>query len=250
MVSYHIFLIFLLFSTLANALPTILTNKTQADLLKDTLRLTGNFIACNINEDCASNRCSMLNPLQGDLEVCGNTAGDECFCVAADFKLKCISDETCIVGTKCYNIKLEAANLNIDVCYPQNLANILQELGSAVGLVITRNNCIDVQALTHLESHQLVYSEHAHAEVLCDAKGSCATPGHIVVYFRKGMMMKTYCETVGGCTRKIIMVNSPRLTAVRRVESKTEGLMYTAFAARYETVVEEAAMAVLVRAGV
>lgn len=38
---------------------------------------------------------------------------------------------------------------------------------------------------------------------------------------------------------KVMLVNSPRLRAVRRVESKTEGLVYTGLTARYETIVEE-----------
>lgn len=132
----------------------------------------------------------------------------------------------------------------MDVCF----AEIMAEREKKAGTSVSRKMCIAAEALAHLPSTHLVYPEHAQALVLCDLHGSCATPGHIVEYLGTGMMMKTYCYTVGGCEENIMPVNSPRMSKVRRVKSKTTGLIYTAFAARHETSLEEHAMAVLVRA--
>eukprot|EP00177_Eucheuma_denticulatum_P003138 GFKZ01005659.1.p1 GENE.GFKZ01005659.1~~GFKZ01005659.1.p1 ORF type:complete len:377 (-),score=56.00 GFKZ01005659.1:213-1343(-) len=98
--------------------------------------------------------------------------------------------------------------------------------------------CIDVEALSHLSADDLVFSSHSLSSVLCDEFGSCATRGHIVTYRGKAMMMATYCKLVE-CERKKILVNSPRYKMGRRISSKTKDLEYTAFAARYETRVEE-----------
>lgn len=108
--------------------------------------------------------------------------------------------------------------------------------------------CIDATALTHLQPHQLLYKLHPHATVLCDQFGSCATPGHIVRYKRSTMMMKTSCR-IKGCTQHTVRVNSPRYARGIRVESKTSGLQFTAFAARHETRAEESIMALAVRLG-
>lgn len=96
--------------------------------------------------------------------------------------------------------------------------------------------------------HELVFEEHQTGRVLCDGSGSCATPGHLVSYRGDAMMMKSFCQIVE-CQEKVMMVNSPRYRVGLRVSSKTEGLEYTAFAARYESRAEEASMAAAVRMG-
>lgn len=105
--------------------------------------------------------------------------------------------------------------------------------------------CVDADALDGLD---LVFREHVRGNVLCDSFGSCATAGHIVTFRNNAMMMKTYCGIVG-CTRKLMLVNSPRRVRGLRVPSRTDGLEYTAFAARYATRAEEVVLTIAVRVG-
>lgn len=108
--------------------------------------------------------------------------------------------------------------------------------------------CIDASALSGLDSRELVFKNHVMKRVLCDAYGSCATAGHMVAYKGIGMMMKSYC-TIVSCVEDTLEVNSPKLRRGIRIASKTEDLHFTAFAARYETQIEEMAMATAVRVG-
>lgn len=110
-----------------------------------------------------------------------------------------------------------------------------------------RNACIDSKALDHFNANELVFKEHKIASVLCDHVGSCATPGHMVMWKGRGMMMRTYCLEVGRCNVGVILVNSPRWSIGKRVPSKTKGLEYTAFAARFETAMEEFALKTALR---
>lgn len=110
--------------------------------------------------------------------------------------------------------------------------------------------CIDANALTHLSSDELVYKEHRRGAVLCDKNGSCATPGHMVAYNGKFMMMSSYCTHSGGCAKRVMNVNSPRHRRALKIPSRTDGLHYTSLAARYATVAEEHVLKTLLRVGV
>lgn len=112
----------------------------------------------------------------------------------------------------------------------------------------TSQACIDVKALHHLPSEDLVFEKHALAHVLCDANDSCATPGHMVVFCGKAMMMRRYCD-IAECSEQVMHVNSPRFKRGIRVPSSTDGLEFTAFASRYETRAEEAFISAVVRTG-
>lgn len=114
--------------------------------------------------------------------------------------------------------------------------------------------CIGVDALRHLDMDELVFPQHFRATVLCDAKRNCATPGHIVVHDGVPMMMKTYCEGLRVkkgdeemCTRKVMFVNSPRMKYGQRIKSNSDGLEFTALAARFESKLEEHVMALVAR---
>lgn len=112
--------------------------------------------------------------------------------------------------------------------------------------------CVDARALAHLPSHALVFgAAHRRSAVLCDAAGACATPGHLVVFKGEAMLMRRYCALAasGGCSRRVMLVNSPRMRRGLRVASKTGGLEFTALAARFGSAAEEVALRVLVRAG-
>lgn len=108
--------------------------------------------------------------------------------------------------------------------------------------------CIAVKHLQHLSVTGRVYSKDRKAWVLCDNWGNCATPGHVVWWKGRGMMMKRYCEQVGGCERNVEWVNSPRGWGVR-VASNREGLQFSSLAARWVTPLEESVLAGLVRLG-
>lgn len=133
--------------------------------------------------------------------------------------------------------------------------------------------CIAAHLLSHLPAHDLVFSRHRRAFVLCDGRHRCATPGHMVVYEPHGaMMMSTYCArhvARGACDKRVMLVNSPRMRrGVRvlsediahtprkqRLDGEGEGeetkeramLQFTALAARYGTRLEERALALVIR---
>lgn len=108
--------------------------------------------------------------------------------------------------------------------------------------------CIASEHLTHLGRNELAFEEDELQRVLCDTYGSCATPGHVVVVHGRSMMMSTYCEKAD-CIGRVMHVNSPRYIKGLRLSSKTVGLTFSAFAARYQTRVEENALRLAVRLG-
>lgn len=109
--------------------------------------------------------------------------------------------------------------------------------------------CVDARALTHLQREELVFEKDTIARVLCDSDGSCATKGHMVIFHGQAMIMGRYCAMVG-CSEHVMRVNSPRYRRGSRLTSRTEGLQYTALAARYATRVEEMVLQSVIRAGI
>lgn len=111
--------------------------------------------------------------------------------------------------------------------------------------------CIAANALEHLPKHELVFARDRRAAVLCDVAGSCATAGHMVVFEGRALSMRSFCDmpASGGCVRRVMSVNSPRLRRGLRVPSRTNGLHFTAMAAAFETRVEEKALAFVIHMG-
>lgn len=109
--------------------------------------------------------------------------------------------------------------------------------------------CIDAEALADMTSSQLVFKSARRASVLCDANNSCATAGHMVTWQGQTMMMQTYCALHVSCVRRVKSVNSPRMQRGLRVRSRTDGLLFTALAARYESKVEEVVLRNVVSLG-
>lgn len=191
---------------------------------------TGTFgEQCSSTADCLSS----YNCVTFEGRECAS-ADDKCVCVTLNFE-KCEADEDCAEDEKCRTIGDFGR-----ICTPR-VSDVVQDVASSLV-------CIDADALAHMGRDELLFEEHQTANVLCDDSGSCATPGHVVRYRGVGMMMKSYCGLVG-CVEKVIKVNSPRYRFGVRVPSKTEGLEYTAFAARYESMAEETTMAAAVRMG-
>ena len=108
--------------------------------------------------------------------------------------------------------------------------------------------CIAIEFLDHLPREALRFEMDSLASVLCDEYGSCATPGHIVTYHGEPMMMNSYCQRVK-CTRQLSRVNSPRYKRRMTISTRTAGLTFTAFAARYGTFAEEQILKAAVRVG-
>lgn len=110
--------------------------------------------------------------------------------------------------------------------------------------------CIDVKMLEHFQQSDLVYKKHLRSSVLCDEHGSCATPGHMVVYAKTPMSMKSYCATHAQCAKRTAWVNNPRMVKIGlRVGSSTTGLELTVFSARYESWAEETFLRQIIRLG-
>ncbi|KAI0558998.1 hypothetical protein FGB62_172g02 [Gracilaria domingensis] len=107
-------------------------------------------------------------------------------------------------------------------------------------------------AAHHLDAHRkqnaLLYSNDVNAYVLCDPDNNCATDGHMVLFEGRAMMMKSYCMNVR-CERMLMKVNSLRWSRAATVASHREGLVFTAFSARFATRVEEAALTAVMRLG-
>lgn len=111
--------------------------------------------------------------------------------------------------------------------------------------------CVDAVALMkHLTIDDLVFEKHRRAAVLCDANGNCATPGHMIHFEGRAMMMKSYCELdSSSCSRTVKLVNSPKFRRGLKIPSHTDGFSFTTFAARYETRAEEHVLKTLIHAG-
>lgn len=108
--------------------------------------------------------------------------------------------------------------------------------------------CIALHHLQHLPVERLVFPTHVRARVLCDPHQNCATPGHVVQFDGRPMMMKSYCTLVT-CTTSVRLVNSPKYERRVRISSRSSRLVFTAFAARYESGVEERLLSAAVRMG-
>lgn len=111
--------------------------------------------------------------------------------------------------------------------------------------------CVDVDLLLDLDKNGMVFRKHRRAAVLCDKDGSCATPGHMVVFQRRPMAMRTYCREFvrGGCEQRIKLVNSPRMKVRLRILSRTHGLSMTAMATKFGHRIEEVLLQGLIELG-
>lgn len=111
--------------------------------------------------------------------------------------------------------------------------------------------CIAIRELQGFSTERLVFRKHKITSVLCDRFESCATAGHMVYYNGNGMMMKSYCNLIkDGCETRRMEVNSPKWSSRRlRIRSKSPGLEYTSFAAKYETNTEEQMLKIAIRFG-
>lgn len=108
--------------------------------------------------------------------------------------------------------------------------------------------CVSVEHLKGMDRRLLVFKQDRWSKVVCDKWESCGTHGHMVFYQGEGMMMRSYCKIVG-CVERVMRVNSPRYSRALRVDSKSDGLMFSSFAARWTTRVEEHLLRHMMRIG-
>lgn len=166
-------------------------------------------------------------------------------CVCANAALKtCTADKDCGTASEvCADAKeVNSALAAKKYCFSKAVVKADKDDGVCIGVHHLRT--------AQLHQNDLVFENDAFGKVLCDQKGSCATPGHMVLYGGAPMMMKRYCSlVVDGCVSKVMKVNSPKYARGFTVDSLSEGLVFTAFAARWETNAEERALATAIRVG-
>lgn len=210
-------------------------NKTGSPRAIQTRGIGLNGELCQSQGDCSSPRKCITASTTGVAMCSENSLA----CVCMDMNITgCTSRTVCPTGERCTQVSKGPPK--VTVCFSSNMADRLKlaEAGS----------CIDARALEHFEREDLVFEEDRIAEVYCDQHESCATGGHMIVFKEKAMMMMSYCQIVR-CDKKKIKVNSPKYHRGLRLKSNTDGLEYTAFAAQFETRIEEFAMSKAIRAG-
>lgn len=110
--------------------------------------------------------------------------------------------------------------------------------------------CVDIGLLEDIGEKDRVYGGRGiKAWVLCDGNGSCASAGHMVEWRGRVMRMGRYCDEVG-CMKEVRWVDSPKWRRRWRGKTRTEELVMTALAARWETRAEELLLRMLSGFGV
>lgn len=190
---------------------------------------------CGRDGDCKGSRSCVT--IAGSTVVSCKAASFYCLCFSFSID-HCSDSNQCKTGERCSRIEADGAKANI--CLSKKEADLLR--------LSEVNSCIAASALQNMRREDLVFDEDRFASVLCDSSGSCATPGHMVVFKGRGMMMKSYCAIVR-CQKRQMKVNSPKYRRGLRIPSDSEHLQFSAFAAKYESSPEELAMSTVIRLG-
>lgn len=214
---------------------------------------------CVSTSDCNNPRKCIQVIQNSAIGLCNTNFDNVCFCFPLDPPF-CESTEECDDGEVCARGTEDDAI--VPICISEYIVSLTDRLERvdpqrddddrgaggdvAVDAASFEDGCVDVALLP--PAHPLVYHEHRKRPVLCDRAGSCATPGHVVVWRGTPMMMRTYCALVP-CNNDRRWVNSPRWSRALRIHAPTSGLQFTAFAARYQSGAEERALSLAVRLG-
>lgn len=212
--------------------------------INDKKNLLEKQATCTSNSDCG----------QGESCIGGSGLGE---CTGTDTACGCLPVVLCSVDNPCKSsdsVCLQVVGFEFKFCVTCKDYEEADSTALAVVEVVGKNTCqdgvcFDANLLSHINQEGLVFPTHRRASVMCDAHGSCATSGHIVVFKQKSMMMRSYCEVVGNCSRRVMSVNSPRMGVNVRVPTKTEGLEFTALAAKHGSTTEEVLLSTLVKFG-
>lgn len=200
------------------------------------------YSECSSSQDCRSPRECIGFSKDFKPICCEDQGFDGCTCIPHDFTT-CSENSDCSDGEIC-----EKESKDINFCLATD-ANLWLSLIHPTSLEPSEEDvCIGVHSLVHLSFRDLTFDTHRTAKVLCDKNNSCATRGHMVWFNGKPMMMRSYCDQVG-CSEKKMLVNSPRRKAGLRLESETNGLQFSAYAARYGTETEEGVLGIVMRVG-
>lgn len=252
----------------AECAPKITYKDPQGDAFPTYLQTCSGIFDCSGLNDCYNLRND------GTLQDCDLTP---CFCLR--IRDQCNRDSDCDSGYGCFRLLPNSITSFCIPCsdtgnrdplpYPAdsgNRCNVDQEViakptnpSSSSDSTTTPTSdsgnpsdavCIGAHALAHLPKEDLLFREHFRAFVLCDLHENCATPGHIIAFEEKAMMMKTYCQLRTISCRKVMMhVNSVKISRGRKIPSFSTNFQYTTYAARYETSFEELIMTLLIRMG-
>lgn len=225
----------------------------------ESIKLAGE--SCRTDNECRSG--TLCQHVTEEFPACEGRRGCVCTPTAG-----CQSSANCTSGESCYVVGDSSVNVTEPACLSLSIQSSstlisyseIMDAETTTGTEAEEktdadsSKCVDARALSHLSARDLVFDRPGRlASVLCDAQGSCATPGHLVEWDGRHVLMRTYCETMahGGCVRRTMTVNSPAMKWSKRirVDSLTRGLSYTPFAARFESRTEESFLRVLVRAG-
>ncbi|CAN8069391.1 unnamed protein product [Agarophyton chilense] len=219
-----------------------------------TCKSDDNYCLCLPSSDnvfkCMNTSTCLLNEVCTSEQYCVSKEQQEYFGEAR----KCISNSACRSNQECAKFVLDAAGFCLAKMDKALIGNSTSNPDSNSTNPNNDNSpfeevCVAAKFLTHIPANGLLYKNHVSARVLCDSFESCATPGHIVRYRGKAMMMKSYCTLVGNCSTKIMAVNSPRYRLALDVPSSTANMSFTAFAARHGTKAEEYILGAVVRIG-
>lgn len=220
---------------------------------------------CEDESDCSTERFGVQLPdaddigvgfygieFYGDLVSCQNSS-KPCRCIPQS-TIACSTSDECDPGERC--IGFGADDVNYGLCISCESTEFVLDLLPVEtlddgGSRCSDTVCVSVEFVSHLPADELVFKSHRRASVLCDANNSCATPGHLVEYNGIPMMMKTYCKEFAnlGCSRRTMVVNSPRMKRGLRLLTNTPELKFTSMAAKHETFAEERALQVILNIG-
>lgn len=222
-----------------------------------TLELCRNSTSCESPRTCVD----IYTLVSSDSAPCTNETA-QCVCRPPTLA-SCTASANCTVGERCTtNSNFTGdATLNFSLCVScehldtlafyafTNVDAALDNCADAKQSQSESDPCVAVDSLPGFTASQLVFAQHRRSAVLCDVHGNCATPGHFVVFDGVHMTMRRYCQVADGCRRTVKLVNSPKMTRGLRVRSKSARLQFTAFSARYGSMVEEIGIKLLLWAG-
>lgn len=243
------FVLFFLLWSIAESSTSTTTNGSQVPNLKEEWNIRvlerknssdgTNLDLCKQDSDCLKPRtCKDITDPDNMIACEGQ---DECYCWNEHNRI-CKKSSECDYKYLCAR---DAANEKF--CY---LCSGATGNDTGVEAIDTCRVCIAIDALQHVPQSSLIFPTHKQASVLCDTYGNCATPGHMVIYKNNPMSMFTYCKLKNiSCSRRVTLVNSPRMQFGLRINSKSMDLVYTAFAATRETRMEEALLRTIISIG-
>lgn len=233
-------------------------------------------VQCTFDKECQTpRRCTLPSD-----KTFGECAGrDGCICKQV-FNVSCGKNEDCQEGELCFREKdssvfpycwERSVGLNNDELMPVEAVptastsagpgstdsgseggenDSSDDENDASGSNEPEDVCIGEEHLKGIKAEDLVFRKSQRGSLLCDTHGSCATAGHMVEWKGTVMMMWTYCRLDNvQCVRRVGGVNSLRMKRQLRVASFTDGLMFTALAAKYQTRLEEVVLTTLLSVG-